>query len=128
MAKKAYEGFVNQFVKQKEDGTLTLVNSCASAGLGASDKRDGSAAYYLLGSDVTRVTNYTEGKVLGAFLLAAIEYERLMNETKNDETAAIDTLSEASDKRVARTYSLSGQAVRKGTKGLFIEGRKVVCR
>lgn len=78
VAKKGYRGFIQEFLKQKEDGTYTLINSCASAGLGGMMEREGSAAYYLLGEDVTRITEYTEGKVLGAFLLAAIEYERLV--------------------------------------------------
>lgn len=77
VAKRGYEGFVNRFMKQQADGRLRLVDDCASAGLGNKTDRDGSAAYYLLGEDVTRVTTYTEGKVLGAFLLAAIEYERM---------------------------------------------------
>ena len=128
MAKKAYEGFVNQFVKQKEDGTLTLVNSCASAGLGGGDKRDGSAAYYLLGSDVTRITNYTEGKVLGAFLLAAIEYERLMNETQADETNGIEeqTLEDAKSGNSVIT-SLSGRKP-STNELLLILNREIVVR
>ncbi|MBR2252942.1 MAG: InlB B-repeat-containing protein, partial [Prevotella sp.] len=56
-----------------------------SAGLGGAavngDKwRDGSKAYYLLGHDVARVAkdeSVTEGKILGAFIFAATEYERL---------------------------------------------------
>ena len=42
--------------------------------------RDGSKAYYLLGNDVVVVEKdeqQTEGKVLGAFILAATEYEKL---------------------------------------------------
>ena len=82
MAKKAYHGFLKQFLRKDIDGNAYgLINCCASAGLGGSgktgdDRRTGSAAYYLLGSDVTKVTSYTEGKVLGAFLMAAVEYER----------------------------------------------------
>jgi rhamnogalacturonyl hydrolase YesR len=82
MAKKAYHGFLKQFLRKNIDGNAYgLINCCASAGLGGeknTDKkrRTGSAAYYLLGSDVTKVEGYTEGKVLGAFILAATEYER----------------------------------------------------
>ena len=42
--------------------------------------RDGSKPYYLLGSDVVKVEKdemVTEGKVLGAFIMAATEYEQL---------------------------------------------------
>ncbi len=80
LAKKAYRGFVEQFLVSDGNNGLHISNSCRSAGLGGSNQRDGSAAYYLLGPDVTRVTpsmGQTEGKALGAFILAAIEYERL---------------------------------------------------
>lgn len=83
---KAYKGAVNQFMKQRTDGTVDLLSCCKSAGLGTSstfsnDKfRDGSNAYYLLGKDVTPTSTnsadyYTEGKVMGAFIMAATEYE-----------------------------------------------------
>lgn len=79
VAKKAYKGFVENFLVSDGNGGIHIINSCRSAGLGGSNNRDGSAAYYLLGPDVTRVTasmKQTEGKVLGAFILAATEYER----------------------------------------------------
>ena len=53
---------------------LTITGSCQSAGL--SKDRWGNAAYYLIGKDVP-IQDNTEGKVLGAFLMAAAEYERL---------------------------------------------------
>lgn len=78
VAKKAYQGMVEQFLVTKtgadDDNPYSLVDCCASAGL--SSDRDGTAAYYLEGSDTKHITNYTEGKVLGAFILAAVEYER----------------------------------------------------
>lgn len=111
VAKKGYMGFVNEFVKLKSDGTYTLVNSCASAGLGGGDNRDGSAAYYLLGSDVTRVTKYTEGKVLGAFILAAIEYERLVAEEKQKSETRIECASNDKNQISGFCYNLSGQIV-----------------
>ena len=79
LADRAMEGIVSQFLRLKDDdGTWMLIDDCASAGLGGASwgVRDGSAAYYLLGNDVTRITNYTEGKVYGAFILAATEYAR----------------------------------------------------
>ena len=87
-AKKAYQGMIAQFMKQRTDGTVDLLGCCKSAGLGTSevfgnDKfRDGSNAYYLLGKDVPPTSSsnssdyYTEGKVMGAFIMAATEYER----------------------------------------------------
>ena len=76
VAEKAYQGLLKTFVTQNSDGTINLNQSCRSAGLGpAKDpSRDGSASYYLCGSDVTIVNN--EGKAIGPFIMASLEYER----------------------------------------------------
>ena len=81
IAKKAYQGIVEQFMVADGNGGVHLIGCCKSAGVGGSSFRDGSAAYYLLGSDVPKTTTsgsdfYTEGKVFGGFILAATEYER----------------------------------------------------
>lgn len=86
IAKKAYEGLVNQFMiyDNKDNCTIQLVYSCTSAGLGGKDGRAGNDDYYLTGKDASVVTSsdptsqyyYTEGKVLGGFIMAATEYER----------------------------------------------------
>lgn len=86
IAKKAYEGLVNQFMvyDNKDNSTIQLVHSCTSAGLGGSNNRAGDDNYYLTGKDARVVTSsdptsqyyYTEGKVLGGFIMAATEYER----------------------------------------------------
>ena len=84
VAKKAYKGFVEQFLVDDGNGGIHIAGSCRSAGLCGSNGRDGSAAYYLLGPDVSVVKakdRQTEGKVLGAFILAAVEYERLSDVT-----------------------------------------------
>ena len=73
--KKGYEGILRQFVRG-EEGDLTITSSCQSAGL--SKDRWGNAAYYLIGKDVP-IQNNTEGKVLGAFLMASVEYERILD-------------------------------------------------
>lgn len=86
IAKKAYEGLVNQFMvyDNTDNSTIQLVHSCTSAGLGGSSNRAGDDNYYLTGKDAKVVTSsdptsqyyYTEGKVLGGFIMAATEYER----------------------------------------------------
>ena len=86
IAKKAYEGLVNQFMvyDNTDNSTIQLVHSCTSAGLGGKDSRAGDDNYYLTGKDASVVTSsnptskyyYTEGKVLGGFIMAATEYER----------------------------------------------------
>lgn len=79
-AKKAFEGIVENFVVQdSNNGTINIWSSSLSAGLGGKSYRDGSNDYYILGKDTKRVLkedNYTEGKVLGGFIMAATEYER----------------------------------------------------
>ena len=86
VAKNAYEGLVNQFMvyDNTDNNTIQLVKSCTSAGLGGSNNRKGNDDYYLNGTDASVVTSsdissqyyYTEGKVLGGFIMAATEYER----------------------------------------------------
>lgn len=86
VAKKAYEGLVNQFMvyDNTDNNTIQLVHSCTSAGLGGTNNRAGDDNYYLTGKDAKVVTSsdptsqyyYTEGKVLGGFIMAATEYER----------------------------------------------------
>lgn len=71
-AQAAYKGMIQQFVVQEADGTLTITSSCQSAGLG--NGRAGDAAYYLCGKDVV-INNQTEGKALGPFIMASLEYE-----------------------------------------------------
>lgn len=98
IVRKAYAGIVNSFFATDGDEGVHLFGSCRSAGLGSYSMRDGSKAYYLLGGDVARVAKseeVTEGKVLGAFILAATEYERLYQ----DNTVLFE-------KDLAPTYAL----------------------
>lgn len=88
IAKKAFEGLVNNYTYLDAKGNMQIWGSCRSAGLGgdkdtalkgAEKYRDGSKEYYLLGNDVPMVKQnegITEGKVLGGFIMAATEYER----------------------------------------------------
>ncbi len=59
---------------EEGNGKIKLIQSCESAGL--SSTRKGDANYYLCGSDVA-IHNNTEGKVLGPFIMASLEYEKL---------------------------------------------------
>lgn len=71
--KKAFDGMIKEFIKQEEDGTYTITNCCAVAGLGG-DKvyRDGSFEYY-----VSEPVIENDPKSVGSFILAAIEYEKM---------------------------------------------------
>lgn len=74
VAKRGFEGVVNNFVCKQSDGSIFVIQSCESAGL--DDDRAGDAAYYLGDNNDTRINDATEGKCLGPFILAATEYER----------------------------------------------------
>ena len=86
MAKKAYVALVNKFMAydKNDNNKIQILGSCCSAGLGTNSNslRDGSRSYYINGNDSKAVTGentgyyYTEGKVLGGFIMAATEYER----------------------------------------------------
>ncbi|MDL2241632.1 glycoside hydrolase family 88 protein [Bacteroidales bacterium OttesenSCG-928-L03] len=76
VAEKAYQGLLKTFIRENE-GKLDIVQTCASAGLGpAKDhSRTGTINYYLCGKDITIVEN--EGKAIGTFILASLEYEAM---------------------------------------------------
>mgnify|MGYP004502656093 CR=1 FL=1 len=86
MAQKAYVALVNKFMAydKNDNNKIQILGSCCSAGLGTNNNslRDGSRSYYINGNDSKAVTGentgyyYTEGKVLGGFIMAATEYER----------------------------------------------------
>jgi len=73
VANKAYKGLIANFVVEESNGKIKLIQSCESAGLSGS--RKGDANYYLCGSDVA-IHNNTEGKVLGPFIMASLEFEK----------------------------------------------------
>lgn len=77
LAKKAYQGLLDNFIREEENGDLRIMQSCASAGLGpAKDhSRTGTVNYYICGKDVGVTQN--EGKAIGPFIMASLEYELL---------------------------------------------------
>lgn len=125
LARKAYQGFVENFMVSDGKGGIHLVRCCKSAGLGGSNYRDGSANYYLMGKDTKPTSTegddfYTEGKVLGGFIMAATEYERL-----SDAATALSAprrLSVPDDS----IYTLSGHPLAQEPRhGIYIKsGRK----
>lgn len=76
---KAFDGMSKFFTRLEQDGTYTITNCCAVAGLGgnAGKYRDGSFEYY-----ISEPVIENDPKSVGAFILAAIEYEKLTNNIK----------------------------------------------
>ena len=123
----AYRGIVTQFMVDDGNGGVHLISSCRSAGLGGSSNRQGDKNYYLNGSDVTRTTaqmKQTEGKVLGAFILAATEYERTVIDGGTGIESPLN--KEAVPSTPGRTYNVSGQQVESTARGLLLKQGKVV--
>lgn len=82
VAHKAYQGLLKTFIRESDNKT-NIIQTCASAGLGpAKDvSRTGTVNYYLAGKDVTITEN--EGKAIGSFIMAAVEYENSFCGKKN---------------------------------------------
>lgn len=70
--RKAFDGMIKQFIKTEADGTYTITNCCAVAGLGGNNNkyRDGSFDYY-----ISEPVIENDPKSVGSFILAALEYE-----------------------------------------------------
>jgi unsaturated rhamnogalacturonyl hydrolase len=69
VAEKGFRGILDKFITPNADGTLSLGQTCLTAGLGYG--RDGTYNYYVNETSIS--TN--DGKALGPFILAAIEME-----------------------------------------------------
>lgn len=69
---RAYEGMLQEFVKEEADGSLSLTNICGVAGLGGNPYRDGSYEYYI-GEEI----RVNDPKGVGPFILASLQYEAL---------------------------------------------------
>ncbi len=68
VANKAYDGLMNNLIKENEDGTLTLTKCCAVAGLGGNPYRDGSFEYY-----VNERIRDNDAKATGPFIMGCLE-------------------------------------------------------
>lgn len=76
VAVKAYNGLLTNFITEDNSGNLSINRICRSAGLGPASKpqRDGTADYYLDGSDAGDIVS-NDLKGVGPFIMASVEYE-----------------------------------------------------
>ncbi len=76
IAVNAYNGLIQTFIRDNENGEIDIIQSCASAGLGPANdlSRTGTINYYLCGKDVHITQN--EGKAIGPFIMASLEWEQ----------------------------------------------------
>lgn len=114
VAMKAYDGLLKTFITESASG-VDIHNICRSAGLGPSNKRErnGTADYYLDGSDVNIVSN--EGKGIGSFIMASLEYEKFT--TSSLHPTMVDTASQV------MIFDIYGRRYNTAPRGLYIELR-----
>ena len=74
-SRELYRKFIEAFVKENPDGTISLTSCCAVAGLGGKDMRSGTYEYYL-----SEPVIENDCKGVGPFIWASLEYETAMNE------------------------------------------------
>lgn len=77
VARKGYEGILNEFIKVDEDGLVSITRACAVAGLGGKDYRMGDYDYY-----INETVRDNDPKAVGPFILASLEWERLPQEKR----------------------------------------------
>ena len=69
-ANTLYEKFVNRFVKENPDGTISITDCCAVAGLGGPNMRSGNFDYY-----ISEPVIENDCKGVGPFIWASMEYD-----------------------------------------------------
>ncbi len=128
VARKAFKGVQEVFITKGTDGKPSLGKICRSAGLGASGNkyRDGTPQYYLWGKDATEIAT-NEGKGVGPYIMACLEYERLMVEDeKASSIFSFDQKPEAMQPTLT-TFNLKGEKVDDDYKGIVIsKGKKII--
>ncbi len=72
-AGQSYRDFVKQFVRMDPDGTISIRDCCAVAGLGGKDNRPGTFEYYI-GEKIVE----NDCKAVGPFIWASLEYEDVL--------------------------------------------------
>jgi len=71
IATKAYNGIVKNLIKNNPDGTISITNCCAVAGLGGNPYRDGSYEYY-----IHETIRDNDGKATGPFIQGCLELNK----------------------------------------------------
>lgn len=115
---KAYRGIVEQFVRENNDGTLSLTKCCSVSGLGpnSNPKRDGSFDYYM-----SEPVRDNDAKGVGPFVWASLEMERMGYTTDNldEDLTAVETVK-GGTRHPATVYNLKGQRVGATAHGVVI--------
>ncbi len=71
IGRRVYDDVVSRFIRHNDDGTVSLTDGCAVAGLGGKNMRDGSFEYY-----IGEAVRDNDPKAIGPFVLASLEMEQ----------------------------------------------------
>lgn len=77
VARKGYEGILNEFIKVDENSLVSITKACAVAGLGGKNYRMGDYSYY-----INELIRDNDPKAVGPFILASLEWEGLPKEKR----------------------------------------------
>lgn len=77
VARKGYEGILNEFIKVDDNGLVSITKACAVAGLGGKNYRMGDYDYYIY-----EQIRDNDPKAVGPFILASLEWEGLPKEKR----------------------------------------------
>ena len=72
VARKGYEGILNNFITVDDKGLISITKACAVAGLGGKNYRMGDYNYY-----ITEQIRDNDPKAVGPFIMASLEWEAL---------------------------------------------------
>jgi unsaturated rhamnogalacturonyl hydrolase len=70
-AEKAYKNFIRRFIKQNPDGTISVTDGCAVAGLGGTPYRSGTYEYY-----ISEPVRDNDPKAVAPFIMTSILFEK----------------------------------------------------
>ena len=71
VAQKGYNGILKHLIKENEDGTISITQCCAGAGLGGDPYRDGTYEYY-----INERIRDDDPKAVGPFIMMALEFDQ----------------------------------------------------
>ncbi|WP_114778761.1 glycoside hydrolase family 88/105 protein [Botryobacter ruber] len=71
-AQKGYNGILDTFIRTESDGTMSITNVCAVAGLGGNPYREGTYDYY-----ISEPRRDNDPKAVGPFIMASLLFEEL---------------------------------------------------
>lgn len=77
VARKGYEGILNEFIKVDDNRLVSITKACAVAGLGGKNYRMGDYDYY-----IHEQIRDNDPKAVGPFILASLEWEGLPKEKR----------------------------------------------